>query len=148
MVLLPLSVHNLFCSLVLKRESRSQEYVWGLVFGSPIFTTWVKNSSLGSRKIKFITWVNQSSEYSLLGSDSKLGSEHKILYFPRFQYEESMSFFKMSGSISIFKASISMFYKYTKYINIFKKYINIYNKKYINICKKKYINIQNKYIDI
>ena len=31
----------------------------------------------------------------------------KILYFPRSQYEESMSLFKMSGSISIFKASIS-----------------------------------------
>ena len=40
-----------------------------------------------------------------------------------------------------------MFKKYTKYINIFKKYINIYSKKYINIYKKKYINIQNKYID-
>ena len=57
----------------------------------------------------------------------------KILYFIRIQNEESMSLFKMSGSVSIFK-------KYIKYINIFKKYINIY--------KKKYINIQNKYIDI
>ena len=37
----------------------------------------------------------------------------KIVYFPRFQYEESMSLFKMSGS-----ASISTFKKYIKYINI------------------------------
>ena len=59
--------------------------------------------------------------------------KYRILYFPRFQYEESMSLFKMSESISIFKASISMFKKYIKYINIFKKYINIYKKKYINI---------------
>ena len=50
----------------------------------------------------------------------------------RFQYEESMSLFKISGSISIFK-------KYIKYINIFNNYVNIY---------KKYTNIQNKYIDI
>ena len=41
----------------------------------------------------------------------------KILYFPRFQNEESMSLFKVSGSKSIFKASIS--------INIYKKFINI-----------------------
>ena len=54
----PLSVHNLFCSLVLKRESRNQEFVWGFQY-----------SILGSRKIEFITWVNRSSEYSLLGSE-------------------------------------------------------------------------------
>ena len=100
-------------------------------------------------------WIREKYENFILSSYWKRG-KYKILYFPRFQYEESMSFFKMSGSISIFKASISMFEKYTKYINIFKKYINIYNKKYINIYnmkyiniyKKKYINIQNKYIDI
>ena len=34
-----------------------------------MFTAWVKNSLLGSRKIEFITWVNPSSEYSLLGSE-------------------------------------------------------------------------------
>ena len=38
--------------------------------GIPMFTAWVKISLLGSRKIEFITWVNPSSEYSLLGSDS------------------------------------------------------------------------------
>ena len=37
-----------------------------------MFTTWVKNSSLGSRKIKFITWVNPSSEY-YLGQIHNLG---------------------------------------------------------------------------
>ena len=34
-----------------------------------MFTAWVKNSLLGSRKIEFITWVNPSGEYSLLGSE-------------------------------------------------------------------------------
>ena len=55
----------------MKREKQKPR----IYLGIPIFTTWVKNSSLGSRKIEFITWVNQSSEYSLLGSDSTLGSE-------------------------------------------------------------------------
>ena len=59
--------HNLFCSLVLKHERKQKSRI---CLGIPMFTTWVKNSSLGSRKIKFITWVNPSSEYSLLGSYS------------------------------------------------------------------------------
>ena len=50
----------------------------------------------------------------------------KIFYFPRFQNGESMSSFKMTGSISVFKASISMFKKCIKYTSIFKKCINIY----------------------
>ena len=53
--------HNLFCSLVLKHERKQKSRI---CLGIPMFTTWVKNSSLGSRKIKFITWVNPSSEYS------------------------------------------------------------------------------------
>ena len=59
--------HNLFCSLVLKHERKQKSRI---CLGIPMFTTWVKNSLLGSRKIKFITWVNPSSEYSLLGSYS------------------------------------------------------------------------------
>ena len=47
-----------------------------------------QNSSLGSRKIKFITWINQSSEYSLLGSDSKLGSEQNRTSFPGYSDAE------------------------------------------------------------
>ena len=58
--------HNLFCSLVLKHERKQKSRI---CLGIPMFTTWVKNSLLGSRKIKFITWVNPSSEYSLLGSE-------------------------------------------------------------------------------
>ena len=57
--------HNLFCSLVLKPERKQRSRI---CLGIPMFTTWVKNSSLGSRKIKFIMWVSPSSEYSLLGS--------------------------------------------------------------------------------
>ena len=59
-------IRNLLCGLILKHESTSPEFVWG--FNQ--FTAWVKNSLLGSRKIEFITWVNPSGEYSLLGSDS------------------------------------------------------------------------------
>ena len=52
-------IHNLLCDLILKHESTSPEFVWGF-----------QCSILGSRKIEFITWVNPSDEYSLLGSDS------------------------------------------------------------------------------
>ena len=38
-----------------------------------MFTAWVKDSLLGSRKIEFITWVNPSGEYSLLGQIHNLG---------------------------------------------------------------------------
>ena len=47
-------------------------------------------------------WIREKYENFILSSYWKRG-KYKILYFPRFQYEESMSFFKMSGSISIFK---------------------------------------------
>ena len=72
-------------------------------------------------------WIREKYENFILVSSYWKRGKHKILYFPRFQYEETMSLFKMSGSISIFKASISMFKKYTKYINIFKKYINLWD---------------------
>ena len=49
-------------------------------------------------------WIREKYENFILSSYWKRG-KYKILYFPRFQYEESMSFFKMSGSRSIFKAS-------------------------------------------
>ena len=47
-------------------------------------------------------WIREKYENFILSSYWKRG-KYKILYFSRFQYEESMSFFKMSGSISIFK---------------------------------------------
>ena len=64
MVLLPLSLHNLFCSLVLKRESRSQEYVWGFQYslvGSKIHHLGQEksNSLHGSTKVVNIHYLGQ-----------------------------------------------------------------------------------------
>ena len=75
----------------------------------------------------------------ILSSYWKRG-KYEILYFPRFQYEESISIFKMSGSISKFQICFELqVYQYL-YIN---KYINILQVTSMSIfyhMSKKYIN--------
>ena len=64
----------------------------------------------------------------ILSSYWKRG-KYEILYFPRFQYEESISIFKMSGSISKFQICFELqVYQYLKEVY---KYFASY--KYVNI---------------
>ena len=87
-------IHNLLCDLILKHESTSPEFVWGFqcsLLGSKIHY-------LGQEKSNSLHRSTQV--YSLLGSDSYLGSEQ---LFPvhaktrplmsRIEYEESMKFY-------------------------------------------------------
>ena len=68
-----LSVHNLFCSLVLKRESRSQEYVWGFQYsllGSKIH-------HLGQEKLNSLRGSTEVVNIHYLGHIQNLG-QNKI----------------------------------------------------------------------
>ena len=86
----PTSVHNLFCSLVLKRERRSQEYVWGIQYsllGSKIHHLGQEksNSLRGSTKV-----VNVNIHY--LGQIQNLGSEQYVLNFSSYSRSKLINF--------------------------------------------------------